>query len=199
MTRRPAPGAVVLLAITCAACSAPPRSPPRSPPPAGPRPAVAALASADPADDWRRLIVAPLGTRLQEMPFALNETVFFSEAAGAGPAAGAPGAGDCFTPRGTLPSFAGAVAQSFVLCFAQERLSLIQAAIDLPRASAADTLRRYCDLWLSGTGGGTRSDAGCSGHDGDAAFSARLDLDAADPAGRLAVAVFALNADQRRP
>jgi len=229
MTRGAAAGTAVLLAITCAACSAPP---------AGARSSGSASVYPDPADDWRRLIVVPLGTRLQAMPFAVDETLFFSEAhgaapvgaapvgasplgaaavgaapvgaapvgaapvraspVGAAPVAGAFFAGECFTPRGTLPAFGGGVAQSFVLCFAHDRLSLIQAAIDLPRPSAADLLRRYCDLWLSRTGG-ERSDAGCSGHDGDAAFSARLDLDAPEAAGRVSVAVYALNAGASQP
>jgi hypothetical protein len=186
-------GGLALTALTAllAGCAATP-----SPAVRPARPADLAAASApaprDPKDDWHRLLIAPWGTRLQDLPIRLQEALFFRDAAGAQgagavSAADATRAGECFTPRDSLPSFAGGVAVSFVLCFSNERLSLIEAARDVARASAADTLQHYCDLWQSDAERGERSAGSCNGHDGATDFTARLDLDAAEASGRLSL------------
>jgi len=242
-----------VLAMTLGACStprsvvpgsdgrpaaAPARAPQTTPPPPTRPTPPAPQAQVDPANDWRRLSPAPFGTRLEDMPFKLTETLFFKDAHGPGSAgaqsgaeagaaqgvqsgaeagatqagatqagatqagatqAGVPRAGDCFTPRGALPPVDGRAAQSFVLCFAHQRLSLIQAAVEIPRLSAAATLQRYCDLWLADSGADARSDASCSGHEGTLGFTARLDLDPAAEDGRFSVAVYSLDAGSWRP
>jgi hypothetical protein len=143
-------------------------SPPIPAPAAAPIPA--ASAPLDDSFDWHVLVVAPFGTGLQELPFAVHETLLFHDS-GAG--AAAPDEQECFGRDGPPPQFVGRVPEDFVLCFRRDRLVQIEAGVPAPDA-AEFPFARLCDFWLRNARSVERSPQSCAGREGGMIFHAEV-------------------------
>jgi hypothetical protein len=171
-----------------AACSASPPttlSPSRSPPKALPAPA-AVPEPGDASDDWRGLLIVPFGSPLKDVPLTLHEVLLFRDQ---GRAVGTdlPEDAECYATDTAAPRFAGQVPYEYLLCFKQDRLTRIQAAVHLPPTEAPGVFAAVCARWLktSVPGGASAAAAGtavptdtqgddCEGRDGAVRFSGRL-------------------------
>jgi hypothetical protein len=156
--------AVGFLAGCTSPSSSPRQAPPASPPPAAPPPV---------ADDWHPLLPAPLGTWFRDMPVPLSEVLQFHEA-------GENGRGEeCFKPKdASPPRFLDQVPEDYLLCFVNDRLSRIEAAVHVPAERAAALFLAACADWQRRATPGATTPDSCEGRDEDIAFSARL-VDAA--------------------
>jgi len=151
--------------LAMAACAPPPRADlrPTDQAPLGHRP--------DASFDWHRLVIMPFGTLLKESPVALHEVLLFhDESRGATQAERK----DCFGVDAEPPSFAGERPEVYLLCFNHDHLSRIDAAVELPAATAERDFARACALWLKNSAA-LPSGNTCEGRDGDIAFSAHLE------------------------
>src|SRR6185312_10690938 len=177
------------LLAALAACSASPPiapSPSRSPPQALPAPAPVPEPG-DASDDWRGLLIVPFGSPLKDVPLTLHEVLLFRDQ---GRAAGAdlPEDAECYAADAAAPRFAGQDPFEYLLCFKQDRLTRIQAAVHLPPAEAPGVLAAACARWLkaSAPGGAPAGAVGtavpaeghagddCEGRDGAVRFSGHL-------------------------
>jgi hypothetical protein len=126
-----------------------------------------APASAEPAYEWRALLLVPFGTLLKDMPFALDEVLVFHDAAGAAPS-GAPNdleSGDCFSTDGaSAPQFLARRPDSYLLCFEHDRLRRIETSVHL--AEAGPLPGALCAQWLSRAQDSARLPDGCAGREG---------------------------------
>jgi hypothetical protein len=159
-------GVAALLAAsltTIAACHAPAQRP--SPPAAAPPPV---------SYDWHDLLIAPFGSVLKDVPLKLHEVLLFrDEARGAEPADGAAADAECYAADAPAPKFLGRAPDEYLLCFRQDRLSRIQAAVRLPMDKAPDVFAVACAQWLKSAA--APAGAVCEGRDGAIHFSFRLE------------------------
>ena len=165
-------GASALVAaalMVLAACVASPRRDGRAqdsqPPPAQNSVVV------DASYDWHSLVIAPFGTLLKEIPFALHEVLLFhDESPGAADFDGA----DCHGIDGAAPRFVGRQPDEYLLCFDHDRLARIEASVRLPHDEAAQVFARACALWSKDSESLQTVANACEGRDGVVTFSARL-------------------------
>jgi hypothetical protein len=155
--------AALLLAL--AGCRAPPprvSAPDRNAPP----PAAHELELG--SNDWHGLVIAPFGSVLKDVPMALHEVLLFRDD---GAADNAAAASECYATDAPAPLFLGRTPDEYVLCFKQDRLSRIQAAVLLPAAEADGVFAAACAAW------GAAAPA-CEGRDGTIRFRGRLEQEA---------------------
>jgi hypothetical protein len=167
--------------LTLAACAA---SAPK--PAAPPEPAPAAL---DASYDWHVLLAAPFGSVLKDVPFTMHEVLLFRDESHAAAPAGEL---ECYSVDGARPRFVARSPSEYLLCFKHDRLSRIEATVQLPAEEAARIYADACGLWLKKPVG---LDEECAGTDGGITFAGHFEsepdesaqltiqLDAADPAG----------------
>jgi hypothetical protein len=120
--------------------------------------------------DWHPLLLAPLGTWFRDMPVPLSEVLEFQEA-------GESARGEeCFKPKAAVPPrFLEQVPADYLLCFAGDRLSRIEAAVHVPAEQAAALFVAACADWQRRAKPGlTQTSDNCEGREEDIAFSARL-------------------------
>ncbi len=160
--------AAVLLGATLGACVGD-RRPPPTRPPAPPAPATTAY---DASYDWRGLVTAPMGSRLQELAQAADahEVIVFQGDS----ATAAREEGECIAPPGPPPRFLGRTATGMILCYVHGRLERFEADVLLAREEGAEAFQRFCDHWQTGATQTTRSAERCRGQDGNLAFEALL-------------------------
>jgi hypothetical protein len=147
----------------------------RTPTPAGPPPKPAI--SLDASYDWHVLLIAPLGSRLKEIPLKLHEVLLFGDSAQP-----APEEAECYAPDEGTPRFAGRVPEEYLLCFKQDRLSRLRASVPLAEPNARETFAAACESWLApgataapgGSAAATPGGNDCEGHDGTVRFSAHF-------------------------
>jgi len=169
--------AAVLMLGACAA-SAPK-------PAALPAPAPAPL---DGSYDWHVLLVAPFGSVLKDVPFTMHEVLLFRDESHAAAPAGEL---ECYSVDGARPRFVARSPSEYLLCFKHDRLSRIEATVQLPAGEAVRIYADACGLWLkkplatgedcAGTDGGVTF-AGHFENEPDESAQLTIQLDAADPA-----------------
>jgi len=144
------------LPLALAGCRAVP-----PPPPAAHEPELG-------SNDWHGLVIAPFGSVLKDVPMALHEVLLFRDD---GTADNAAAAVECYAADAPAPRFLGRTPDEYVLCFKQDRLSRIEAAVVLPAAEADGVFAAACAAW------GAAAPA-CEGRDGAIRFRGRLEQDA---------------------
>jgi hypothetical protein len=155
-------------------------------PPAAPQAAPSAAVSsvpADPAADWRKLVIAPLGSRLPDLHVALEEVLFFRDAGAAVRGEDA----ECYATHAGTMSFAGRDTSEYLLCFDHGRLNRVRATVNLPADSAGDLFARYCGEWPAALHPSTDV---CTASDGISTFSARLDPNPVQGQNRLSIVIY---------
>jgi hypothetical protein len=169
-------GAVLMLAA-CAA-SAPK---PAAPPPPAPAPLDASY-------DWRVLLVAPFGSVLKDMPVTMHEVLLFRDEAGHTAPADEL---ECYAVDGARPRFVARSPSECLLCFKHDRLSRVEATVQLPAEQAVRIYADACGLWLKKP---LATGEECAGTDGGITFTGHFEnepdesaqltiqLDAVDPA-----------------
>jgi hypothetical protein len=119
-------------------------------------------------NDWHGLVIAPFGSVLKDVPIALHEVLLFRDD---GAADNAAAAAECYAADAPAPRFLGRTPDEYVLCFKQDRLSRIEAAVVLPAAEADGVFAAACAAWGA-------SAPACEGRDGAIRFRGRLEQDA---------------------
>jgi hypothetical protein len=179
-------GRIALCAVLLAAlvgCGSPaPRvtAPDRTTPPRAHEPEDASY-------DWHGLLVAPFGSLLKDIPLTLHEVLLFRDEAHGGAAADD---GECYASATPAPRFVGRIPDEYLLCFKQDRLSRIQAAVRLTTEQAPEIYAAACALWSRNAASATPTPAGtssagatdpearsavdCRGRDGAVHYSGRL-------------------------
>jgi len=162
------------LPLALAGCRAPPprvSAPDRSAPP----PAAHELELG--SNDWHGLVIVPFGSVLKDVPMALHEVLLFRDD---GAADNAAAAAECYAADAPAPLFLGRTPDEYVLCFKQDRLSRIQAAVLLPAAEAEAVFAAACAAWLRNAGAATpqAGETACEGRDGAIRFRGRLEQEA---------------------
>jgi hypothetical protein len=165
----------------CVASSLPPPQPPRAPP----------SDKTDASYDWRSLVIAPFGTRLQEIPIGLHEALLFQDAHGRD----AKEDGDCYAIDGEPPQFVGRRPDEYLLCFDHDRLNRIEAAVRLAPDGAGPVFAAACARWLANSAAPAATPPagepnGCEGRDGATGFRARLSGEAAQAPDVLSISLF---------
>ena len=166
--------------LVLSACAAP-----QPKPVAPPEPARAPL---DASYDWRVLLVAPFGSVLKDVPLTLHEVLLFRDEAGhAAPADEL----ECYAVDGARPRFVARSPSEYLLCFKHDRLSRVEATVQLPAEEAVRIYADACGLWLKKP---LATGEECAGTDGGITFAAHFEnepdesaqltiqLDAAEPA-----------------
>jgi len=166
--------------LTLAACAA---SAPKQAAP--PEPAPAPL---DASYDWHVLLPAPFGSVLKDVPLTMHEVLLFRDEAGhAAPADEL----ECYAVDGARPRFVLRSPSEYLLCFKHDRLSRVEATVQLPAQEAARIYADACGLWLKKPVGlgeecaGTDRGITFAGHfatEPDELAQLTIQLDAADPA-----------------
>jgi hypothetical protein len=133
-----------------------------APPPVAARPAPPVV-----SHDFSGLVIAPFGTAFKDVSVPLTEVLVFHEADGG------RGDGDCFRPN-VVVSFLGRAPTDHLLCFDQDRLRKIEAAVALPAAEAPALFAAACADWRVGAAATAQGPAACEGRRPDVAFSASL-------------------------
>jgi hypothetical protein len=167
LTRLVAAAAALLLAACAGSNSRPAPLPAQS----APKPVV----SLDPSYDWQVLLAAPFGTLLKDVPLAVHEVLLFKDEAHSDSAADDA---ECYAIDGTPPRFVDRKPSAYLLCFTHDRLSRIQATVELPDSQAAQIFADACGLWLKHAGPGAPpapSSGACEGSGAAVAFSSRLE------------------------
>jgi hypothetical protein len=164
---------VAALLATSAGCQAP-SSRVKAPASAAPR---EAQVQQDPSFDWHVLVIAPFGSVLKDVPRTLHEVLLFRDQ---DPGAAAPEDGECYAADVPAPQFVGHIPDEYMLCFKQDRLSRIQAAVRLPGSDAAAVFATACAGWLKSAAapGEAPSADACQGRDGSIHFNAHLEREA---------------------
>jgi hypothetical protein len=176
----PAAAAALLLA-GCASTSPKPASPPP------PKPA----APLDASYDWHVLVTAPFGTLLKEFPLAVHEVLLFKDEA---PGAPASDDAECYAVDGAAPRFVDHKPETYLLCFAHDRLSRIEATVALPKSQAAQIFADACSLWMkrappsSSAAGGAGA---CQGSTDSIGFSGNLEEPSDDADALLSIKLIA--------
>jgi hypothetical protein len=175
-TRFTVHAAALALLTSCASPTSSQRPPPV---PAAPPPQSAAT---DPSYDWHVLVMAPFGMLLKDSPIPLHEVLLFHDDAPGG-AAGNPSSSkaevenkDCYTSDRSAPRFVGQQPAQYLLCFDHDRLSRVEASVQLAADQAPQVFARACALWLKSTAPSAGSGTTCEGREGSTAFSGRLAL-----------------------
>ena len=155
------------LPLALAGCRA---VPPPPPPPAAHEPELG-------SNDWHGLVIAPFGSVLKDVPMALHEVLLFRDD---GTADNAAAAVECYAADAPAPLFLGRTPDEYVLCFKQDRLSRIQAAVLLPAAEAEAVFAAACAAWLRNAGAAApqAGETACEGRDGAIRFRGRLEQEA---------------------
>ncbi|MHB8720694.1 MAG: hypothetical protein ACYDAH_04740 [Steroidobacteraceae bacterium] len=165
------------LPLALAGCRAPPPrvgAPDRSAPPAAHELELE-------SNDWHGLVIAPFGSALKDVPIALHEVLLFRDD---GAADNAAAAAECYAADAPAPRFLGRTPDEYVLCFKQDRLSRIQAAVLLAAAEADGVFASACAAWLRSAGtaapdaAAPGAAAACEGRDGAVRFRGRLEQEA---------------------
>ena len=150
--------AAVLLMAACAAPKPRIEAPPAAPPPL------------DASYDWHVLLTAPFGSMLKDVPLALHEVLLFRDKETAASSADDP---ECYAANGASPRFIARTPSQYLLCFKHDRLSRVEATVQLPNDEADRILADACGLWTkSAFAAGAE---GCEGADGGVVFSAHLE------------------------
>jgi hypothetical protein len=172
LSLRAAAFAACTLAAALCGCASPGNARPGAAPPV-PAPAESPAISYD----WHPLILAPFGTSLKEMPAALTEVLQFHDTAESGRTSEDR---DCYRMKdGSPPAFLGQSPDEYLLCFDHDRLSRIEATVQLPASSAAQVFTAACAAWQAKSPGAPDT---CEGREGSTDFSAHLVGDAGVPA-----------------
>lgn len=175
-----------LLAALAGCRAAAPGTPAAERPPA-PAEAREAL---DASYDWHVLLVAPFGSVLKDVPLALHEVLLFRDEHG-GAAQPAAGAAECYAADVPAPRFFANTPDEFLLCFQNDRLSRIEASVQVTVADARARFAAACAGWMkNAAAGGRAGDAqgppagaaaapadGCEGREDAVHFNARLNED----------------------
>ena len=129
------------------------------------------------SNDWHGLVIAPFGSVLKDVPMALHEVLLFRDDRTADNAAAAV---ECYAADAPAPRFLGRTPDEYVLCFKQDRLSRIQAAVLLPAAEAEAVFAAACAAWSRNAGAATpqAGETACEGRDGAIRFRGRLEQEA---------------------
>jgi hypothetical protein len=164
------PAAAALLLAACAGSNSKPAPTPVQ---SAPKPVV----SLDPSYDWQVLVAAPFGTLLKDVPLPVHEVLLFKDEAHSD---SAPDDAECYAIDGTPPRFIDRKPSAYLLCFTHDRLSRIQATVDLPDSQAAQVFADACGLWLKHAAQGAGpppapGSAACDGSGAAVAFSSRLE------------------------
>jgi hypothetical protein len=185
--RRPAAPTAVAVVLAVAACHAPAI---RVPPPAPP--ATIRTAPTDSSHDWHVLLIAPFGSVLKDVPGTLHEVLLFRDEDHGAAADDA----ECYAPDSPAPRFVGRAPDEYLLCFKQDHLARIHAAVSLTDAEAPAVFAAACAAWLQhaapasaatatvatatvapatvATATAAERTGACEGREGDIRFSARL-------------------------
>jgi hypothetical protein len=159
-----APLAAVLLMAACAASKPRIEPPPPAPPPL------------DASYDWHVLVVAPFGSVLKDVPLATHEVLLFRDSASGAPAGDEP---ECYAVNGTAPRFMARQPSEYLLCFKHDRLSRVEAMVQLPTDKTEQILADACGLWMKSAQAPLKADApnmgGCEGIEGNVAFAASIE------------------------
>jgi hypothetical protein len=142
----------------------------------------------DASYDWHVLLVAPFGSVLKDVPLTMHEVLMFrDEAARAAPADEL----ECYAVDGAHPRFVARSPSEYLLCFRHDRLSRVEATVQLPAEEAVRIYADACGLWLkkpvglgeecAGTDGGITF-AGHFENEPDESAQLTIQLDAANPA-----------------
>jgi hypothetical protein len=156
------------LAALCA-CAAAPQAP-------------QAIARASYDYDWHGLLLVPFGTLLKDSPLALHEVLLFHDAARVG---SGNEDGDCYGIDAPPPQFAGRRPEDYRLCFEHDRLSRIEASVQLPADDAGRVFAAACAEWRGASAPGADR---CDGQAGAIGYRARL-----GPGAAAAPAATAMN------
>jgi hypothetical protein len=173
---------VLASVLTLAGCAA---SAPK--PAAPPTPAPAPL---DASYDWHVLLVAPFGSVLKDVPLTLHEVLLFrDEAEKTAPADEL----ECYAVDGNRPLFVARSPSEYLLCFKHDRLSRVEATVQLPGDDAARIFADACGLWMKNAQPTTEECAGSEGgitfaghfaNEPDDSAQLTIQLDAAESADR---------------
>jgi hypothetical protein len=173
-------GAVsTLILLILSGCAAAPKGPP-APPPAAAAPIL------DASYDWHGLLLLPFGSVIKDAPFTLHEVLMFRDTAHAAQGDDA----ECYARDLPAPRFLKRTPSKYLLCFKQDHLARIEAAVSLPPEEAAQIFSDACGLWQRNAGaaqaGATQAGAvqttpvdtdACEGRDGAVGYSGRLEED----------------------
>jgi hypothetical protein len=184
----------LLLAMALTACV--PTSKNLPPPPASPAPAPL-----EASYDWHGLLLVPFGSVLKEIPFTLHEVLLFHDAAQAPSSDEA----ECYAIEQAAPRLLARIPSEYMLCFKHDRLTRVQATVNLPQNEALQVLNDACGLWQRQgaavqTELGARSEgrpaaagqpADCAGRDGGIAYAGRVDRDESQSDAALTVTLDA--------
>jgi hypothetical protein len=165
----------VLILAGCAAPQAKQAAPPE--------PAPAPL---DPSYDWHVLLVAPFGSVLKDVPLTLHEVLLFRDEAQRGAPADPL---ECYAVDGNRPRFVARSPSEYLLCFKHDRLSRVEATVQLPAREAVRIFADACGLWMKKPLAAGEECAGSEGHitfaghfenEPDESAQLSIQLDAAD-------------------
>jgi hypothetical protein len=120
--------------------------------------------------DWHPLLLAPFGTWFRDMPVPLSEVIQFHEPGES------LGGEECFKPKDTdPPRFLDQAPAEYLLCFAGDRLSRIEAAVHVPAERASELFLAACADWQRRAAApAPATPESCEGRDKDVAYSAHL-------------------------
>ncbi len=123
--------------------------------------------------DWHVLMTAPFGSVLKEVPGNLHEVLQFRDEAHSEPPAGDT---ECYGAA-TAPRFMESMPDEYLLCFAHDRLSRIEATVRLDAGRASDLFAGACALWGKSAHAGAAAplDGACQGTDGAVHYRATLE------------------------
>jgi hypothetical protein len=123
----------------------------------------------DASYDWRVLLVAPFGSVLRDVPVTMHEVLLFrDEAAHAAPADEL----ECYAVDGARPRFVARSPSEYLLCFKHDRLSRVEATVQLPAEEAVRIYADACGLWLKKP---LAIGEECAGTDGGITFAAHFE------------------------
>jgi len=158
--------------------------------------------------EWHGLLLVPFGTLLKDSPLALHEVLLFHDAARLG---SGNEDGDCYGIDAPPPQFAGRRPEDYRLCFDHDRLSRIEAFVQLPADGAGRVFAAACAEWRGESTPGTQGAADpqgaagpqgaadaqgadrCDGQGGATRFRARLEPGAASSTAAAAVPMITLS------
>jgi hypothetical protein len=152
----------IAAATVLAACAAHPPAPVEAPP----------AAPLDASYDWHVLLVAPFGTLLKDAALPVHEVLVFRDDA---PPAPAPDQAECYALNVKPPRFLGRQPEEYLLCYAHDRLSRIEATVRLPSTDAPQVFADACGLWMKNAAEGLGG--GCTGSQGGILFNGHLDIE----------------------
>ncbi len=134
----------------------------------------------------RSCSIAPFGSVLKDVPLTLHEVLLFRDRGAR--CRRRPRTRSAMPPTAPRPRFVGQTPYEYLLCFKQDRLTRIQAAVRLPPAQAPGVFAAACARWLKTSAAGRshlprrrappcrpiRRATACEGREGATHFSGRL-------------------------